>query len=122
MRKFVLQAAVLAVLVISTLLACLPSASADGPPGAEPTTAPPPPVVTDPCFREDHECYQFMMNMYFDWLLDIFLPVQEQLPEERIGRLIDGPYGETCVIVNVEGYVDCNLPNVPGTPPIALGS
>jgi hypothetical protein len=117
MRKFVLQATFLAVLVIGTLLACLPSASADGPPGAEPTT------VVDPCFRQDIECYDLPnMNTYFDWLLDIFLPVQEQLPEERIGRLIDGPYGETCMIVDVEGHLECNLPGIPGTPPIAPGS
>lgn len=117
LRKYVAQLLVLASVTVGLVIFFTRSAVADGPPGAEPTQ------TVDPCFRQDIECYDLPnMNTHFDWLLDIFLPVQEQLPEERIGRLIDGPYGETCMIVNAEGYVDCNLPAIPGTPPIAPGS
>jgi hypothetical protein len=44
--------------------------------------------------------------------------VAVQLPEERIGRIIEGPNGETCIVVDTKGNMKCNLPDEVGTPPL----
>jgi hypothetical protein len=74
-------------------------AKADGPPSPDPVTTATP--TTDPCFRTDPECYD---------------QVQEQLPEEVIGRQIDCPDGSVGRIVDVDGNNTCSS-EVP-TPPL----
>lgn len=36
--------------------------------------------------------------------------VATQLPEEKIGQQVDGPNGEICVIVDVQGNMECAMP------------
>jgi hypothetical protein len=82
---------------------------ADGPPDD--------PSVTDPCFRTDPECYEprqvecdnnvfVPMNSDGTWEC----PVQEQLPEEQIGRSEDCPDGQIGYVTDVEGHVRCLPP------------
>jgi hypothetical protein len=70
---------------------------ADGPPSDIPATP-----SDDPCFRQDIECYDGV-------------PVQPQLPEEVIGRLIDCPDGSVGRLVDVELHNTCSK-DVPAEP------
>lgn len=78
------------------------SSRADGPPSDDPIVTTPATPTDDPCFRQDIECYD-----------DV--PVQQQLPEEVIGRQIDCPDGSVGRIVDVEGHNTCSK-EIPAEP------
>lgn len=107
LAAFVILAAVL-VIVLNTA-----SSKADGPPDETVATDP---AVTDPCFRQDIECYDQTEVECDD---NVFVPLNadgtwtcpgEQLPEERIGRAIDCPNGQVGYVTDVEGHILCLPP------------
>lgn len=112
LRKYALQIAAVAVLLLSALLIFLPSAKADGP-ISEPTP-------TDPYFRE--EAPERMVECGNN----VFVPLgeggtwecpsgQEQLPGEVLGRQVDCPDGSVGRIINMDLETTCE--EVPGAYP-----
>lgn len=110
LRKYALQIAAVAVLVLSALIIFLPSARADGP-GAVP-------APTDPYFRE--EAPERMVECDNN----VFVPLgeggtwecpQPQLPNEVIGRQVDCPDGSIGRIINMDLETTCD--EVPGAYP-----
>lgn len=112
LRRFFVQLVLLAALALGSLWLFIPSASAD---------AGPPP---DPTFREEAperqvECDNNVFVPMGEGGTWDCPPTGEQLPEERIGRAVDCPDGSVGYIIDVEGNVDCQSPQVipPGTIP-----
>lgn len=103
LKKYALQIAAIAVLLLSALIIFLPSAKADGP-GT-------PPSPTDPYFRE--EAPERMVECDNN----VFVPLgeggtwdcpQSQLPNEVIGRQVDCPDGSVGRIVNMDLETTCD--------------
>lgn len=134
-RKRIFVAVAVALLLgLLIVLLSTSSAKADGPPSPEVPVVTDP-AVTDPCFRQDPECY----NPEVECAENIFVPLNpdgtwtcpprhdaepdpddprlgEQLPSEVIGRQVDCPDGSVGYIIDIDLNTNCE--EVPGEYPV----